>query len=394
MRNCVFSPFMKWFLPALLWLTAQQTVAQNTAVISGKLTDEKGRPAAYITIVLQEEQQFNTTSGEDGRYALSIPADKPFTVVFSALNVEPFRKTVNVKSADTLRLNVMLNTKLQALREVVVKTENLREKASTTEIEVKGTTLPSVNEGIEAYLMAQGLGVQKSNELSSNYSVRGGNFDENLVYVNDFEVYRPFLIRSGQQEGLSFVNPNLVSRVKFTSGGFASNYGDKMSSVLDVTYKRPKKFAGSISGSLLGVAAHLEGCDKSGRFTFLLGVRQRLSQYVLRSLEEKGQYSPNFLDVQALMNYQINEKWSIEYLANFARNRFEFKPENRETTFGLLNDVKRLNIYYEGQESDRYLSLMNGLSFSYAHNENLRFKWLGAVYLNEELERFDMLSED
>jgi len=378
----------------LLLITASITAkAQLYGTVKGTVKDSTGKALELINIVVQEEQKYYTTTDKKGAFEMRVPPDKEITLVFSSLNTFTFRKKITVKAGGQLYINQVLGEKVSEIKTAVIQAERgTNDQVSTTEIKTQ-KLLVSPNESFEANLVFQGLGVQKSNELSSSYSVRGGNFDENLVYVNDFEVYRPFLIRSGQQEGLSFTNPNMVSNVKFTSGGFQARYGDKMSSVLDVTYKRPKQFGGSMYGSLLGFGGHLEGCDKSQRFTFIVGVRQRLSQYILRSLEEKGQYSPNFLDVQALLTFQATEKFSIEYITNYSRNQYVFKPVQRETTFGLITDVKKLTVYFDGQEADRYQSAMNGLSLIYSPNENLRLKLLGSYYLNREKEAYDILGE-
>lgn len=372
--------------------TLQYASAQTFGKVKGYVKDSIGIALDYVSVVVEEEQKYNTNTNRDGYFELKVPAGKPLTLVFSSLNMFPQRTKITVPEGEELTVTITARLKINEKQTVVVQGERKDGNVSTVEIKNQAF-LVSPNESFEANLAFQGLGVQKNNELSSNYSVRGGNFDENLVYVNDFEIYRPFLIRSGQQEGLSFVNGSLVSNVKFTSGGFQARYGDKMASVLDVTYKRPQKFGGSLYGSLLGFGGHIEGCDKKQRFTFMVGVRQRLSQYILRSLEEQGQYSPNFLDVQGYFTFQINEKWSLEYLSNYSRNSYIFKPVQRETSFGLLTDVKKLTVFFDGQEADQYQSLMNGLSLIYMPNENLRIKWLGSHYLNREKEAYDILGE-
>jgi hypothetical protein len=367
--------------------------AQKTGTIKGVVTDSSGKGLEFISVVVEEDQNYNTTSDKNGAFELKVPANRKITLILSSLNTVPFKGRITVAPNEVLVITQVVEVKQNVKPEVNVIGD--KKDNSVGSVDIKNQTfIASVNESFESNLQFQGLGVSKTNELSSAYSVRGGNFDENLVYVNDFEVYRPFLIRSGQQEGLSFVNGNLVSSVKFTSGGFQAKYGDKMSSVLDVTYKRPTHFAGSVYGSLLGFGAHLEGCDKSKRFTFLVGVRQRLSQYVLRSLETKGEYSPNFLDAQLFLTYTSkNQKWGIDLISNYSRNQFIFKPVNRETSFGLLTDVKKLTVYFDGQEADKYQSLMNGLSLNWFPNENLRFKLLGSYYLNREKEAYDILGE-
>ena len=370
--------------------------AQTTekAYINGAVKDIKGNPIELVNVVVKEDQRFNTTTNDNGYYELTVPVGKPITVVFSYLTKQIYSKQLTLKNKEVQQISFQVEAPVNELGEVTVRDQSTREQASLSEIKVKEIMLPDAGGGgIEAYIVAQALGINKSNELSSNYSVRGGNFDENLVYVNDFEIYRPFLIRSGQQEGLSFANPNLVSNIKFSSGGFQARYGDKLSSVMDVTYKRPKKWGGSLSASLLGFAGNLEGCSKDKRFTFLIGVRQKTSQYILKSLETQGEYSPNFIDVQFFSTFQINEKWGLELISNFARNQFEFRPDTRTTKFGTVTDVKQLEMAFEGQEIDNYLSLMNGLSLVYAPKENLRLKLLGSVYNNWEKENFDIIAD-
>lgn len=391
-----FKPlFQKHFHWSLLVLFAfSSTYAQQTATLKGVLKNALGQPLELVNIVAKENQDLLTTSNEKGYFELKVPANQMWTIVFTSLNVKPFEKKMELKPNEVRELNFVLESKENILKEVDIKDRTTREQGSLSEVKVDNQLLPDASGGgIETFLAAQTLGFNKTNELSSNYSVRGGNFDENLVYVNDFEVYRPFLIRSGQQEGLTFPNPNLVSNIKFSSGGFQSRYGDKLSSVLDVTYKRPKAWGGSISASLLGFTGHLEGCDKSKRFTFLVGFRQKLSQYIVKSLETKGQYSPNFIDVQLFATYLINEKWNIELISNYARNRFFYAPDSRKTKFGSVQDVKQLEMAFEGSENDMYSSFMNGLALNFFPKENIKLKLLGSVYNNSEKETFDIISD-
>ena len=384
--------FFFYFL--LVFITTTATQAQDTAVVKGAVADENGKPLELVNIVVKEDQRFTAATNAQGIYRLKIPAGKKITVVFTYLTKQIYTKSIYLRKNDEEQISFQMQTAVNVLRDVEIKDQTNR-RQGITEIKVKELLLPDAGGGgIEAYLAAQALGVNKSNELSSNYAVRGGNFDENLIYVNDFEIYRPYLIRSGQQEGLSFPNPNLVSSLKFSSGGFQAKYGDKLSSVMDVTYKRPSQWGGSVSASLLGVAAHIEGCSKDKRrFTFLLGFRQKTSQYILGTLDTKGEYSPNFLDVQLFSTLMINEKWSIELIDNFARNQFLFAPDTRTTKFGSVTQVKQLEMAFEGQEIDNYLSLMNGLSLIYKPKENIRIKLMGSVYNNWERETFDILAD-
>ena len=230
-------------------------------------------------------------------------------------------------------------------------------------------------------------------ELSSAYNVRGGSFDENLVYVNDFEVYRPYLVRSGQQEGLSFANPDMVSNIKFSSGGFQAKYGDKLASVMDVTYKRPKKFGLTAYGSLLGAGLHVEAASKDTSFTFLFGFRNRSAQYLISSLQTKGQYSPTFYDAQTYMTWDIKPQHRLEFIGQYANNQFKFFPEDRQTDFGLVNKVVRLNMYFEGAEHDKYQTIMGGLAYTYFPHEKVKLKFLGSYYNTKEREAYNIIAE-
>jgi hypothetical protein len=236
-------------------------------------------------------------------------------------------------------------------------------------------------------------GVASANELSSTYSVRGGNYDENLVYINDFEVYRPLLVRSGQQEGLSIINPDMVDAINFSAGGFDAIYGDKLSSVLDIKYRKPKAFAGSVSASLLGASLELENRSKNEHWYYMLGLRQKSNQYLLNTFETKGEYKPSFTDLQLLTGYELSSKFNIELFANYSRNRYNLVPQSRETNFGTINDAKRFTVYFEGQETDRYQTNTGALSLTYHPQDKLSLKLIGSAYRTEEEENFDILGQ-
>ncbi|MEG1572417.1 MAG: TonB-dependent receptor plug domain-containing protein, partial [Bacteroidales bacterium] len=252
--------------------------------------------------------------------------------------------------------------------------------------------MPSVSGGVEALIKSL-PGVNSNNELSSQYSVRGGNFDENLIYVNDIEVYRPLLTRSCEQEGLSFANVDLISSINFSSGGFEAKYGDKLSSVLDIQYKTPTKFAGSVSLSLLGASLHLEGATKSRNFTYLFGFRQKSNQYVLNALQTKGSYKPSFTDMQALFTYRINKKNELSFLGNIGLNSYKFTPETRETRFGTIYMPMVFKVYFEGHEVDKFQSYFGALSWTNKPTENLKNKFTLAAFRSFENESFDILGE-
>lgn len=395
---------MKHFLPLiLLCLCCNSLFAQQVgATIYGKVTDQDSVPIEQMNIYLVGTNQATTTN-KLGTYELTVPANEPIQVVFSFL--QALKDTVNLQLAtgERYELNTRHNTSI-FLKEVDIEEDrymvedDVREVASTIKLDMKDVEkIPYPTMDIVAVVLSKGLGVSVTSELSSQYTVRGGNFDENLVYVNGFEVYRPFLIRSGQQEGLSFINSDMVSDLLFSAGGFQAQYGDKMASVLSATYKQPDSLAGSVGISLLGGSAHLEGAirNKEGqkKFTFLMGVRQKQNAYLLKGLETTGQYSPSFTDVQGFFTYRFNKKNSLEYITNFARNRFVYRPVDRETTFGVVNNVLRLTMFFEGGEDDHYQTYMNGIAFVQEPNNHLKLRWMGSLYKSEEVEAYDIIAE-
>ncbi|PSR05589.1 MAG: hypothetical protein BRD50_00505 [Bacteroidetes bacterium SW_11_45_7] len=357
---------MGFLLPSLL-------MAQQAAYIEGRVMDDKERPVEGVNVIILNNQMVGTSTDREGEYELKVQANKQITVVFSFVGYEKKKFNLNLDRGERRELDVTFDADEIKLEEIEVKDQRVRETPSATKIDMKGVErLPTPTGGVEKALQSQALGVSSNNELSSAYSVRGGNYHENLVYINDFQVYRPFLIRSGQQEGLSVINPELTESVLFSAGGFQPKYGDKMSSVLDIEYKKPSEFRGSASGSLLGGSVHLEGVGFDRRLKYLLGVRYKSNQYLLNSLETEGSYNPSFLDVQSLISYDFSEKWSVEWLTNYARNRYEFRPQNRETSFGVIDNVLQLTVFFDGQEIDTYESFTSGLSAINTPNDNLR----------------------
>lgn len=377
----------------LLFFITIDSFAQQKATIYGKLKDEYNKPVQGLRIFVLEQPENGIVSNENGTFELPIIAEVRQSIIFSAIG---YKDTVilNLKPNQRYEFNKRINSSSVNLNTVNIEDKTLRENAGTVKIDAeKISNIPSPLGGVEGALISQALGVSSTNELSSNYSVRGGNYDENIIYVNDFEIYRPFLISSGQSEGLSFVNADLVSSIEFSSGGFQSRYGDKMSSVLDVKYKRPKAFGGSVSASFLGVNAHLEGADKNDRFTFLFGFRQRSNQYLFNSLQTQGQYVPLFIDLQSYMTYKVNKKNDIEWIVNYARNRFVFQPEELTTTFGAINQVYQLRMAFEGTENNRYQTFMNGLSWITRPNQHLKLKWMSSIYTTQESEAYDIIGD-
>lgn len=358
--------------------------------ISGVIKDEKGKPVDVVSVGL-EGTNIGTSSNPEGKYQIEVPAGKNITIVFSSINFEKIRKTMLLQPGEHRTFNATLKSNSNQLEEVVKRADFKRGEAGSVYIDpAQSDYMPSTVGGIEGMIK---MLVGSNNEMTSQYAVRGGNYDENLVYVNDFEIYRPFLVRSGQQEGLSFINPDLVSGVNFSLGGFQAKYGDKMSSVLDVTYKHPKKFAATAMLSLLGASLSLEGASKNGRLTYLVGVRQKSNQYLLQSQPTKGVYNPSFTDLQAVVDYKINSKWDMEIIANYARNRFRFVPEEMTSSFGVINQAYQLRVFYTGNEIDQFDSRFGGISTTYKPNSRLRLKFLASGFQTNEQETYDINGE-
>lgn len=369
-------------------------VSQN-AKLKVSTVDSKNKVIFGVNVFDKNNSEKGTSTNFRGKAELKIQANKDVQVVFSHTNYISKTITYNLAEGETKEIKIKLKENINFVEDAIVTAKKNRRNEQMVEIEVKNTALPSTTGDISTILETQALGFKKNNELSTAYSIRGGNFDENLVYVNGFEVYRPYLIRSGQQEGLSFVNPDMVSNIAFSAGGFQAKYGDKMASVLDVNYKKPKKFGGTFSMSLLGVNAQVEGITKNKRFTYNLGARYKTSKMLLGALEVNGEYQPTFIDFQGFFTYKISEKVQLEYISNFALNKFDFVPEDRETNFGLVNFTQRFTVHYENgsAENDSYNSLMNGFSLVHKPTKKLTLRYLISSYNMTEKENFDLLGE-
>ncbi|MFL5764032.1 MAG: carboxypeptidase regulatory-like domain-containing protein [Bacteroidia bacterium] len=380
----------EWKFFILFIFISSFSFAQNTATIFGKVTDGENQPIEDVFISVQGSSQAPFITKADGLFSYEIPAGKEVTVIFNNINYAQSTRKVKVAAGEKLEINRSLATKGYTGQIIDVYDYGTRFKGGVILDPINFTHIPTASEDFNAILFTL-PGVSSRNELSSSYSVRGGNFDENLVYVNGIEVYRPFLTRSGQQEGLSFINADLVSGVYFSAGGFEAKYGDKMSSVLDVTYRRPRKFAGTVSGSLLGSNLHLEGCSPNHRFTWLMGARYKTNRYLLGKTDSKGEYKPFFADVQLFTTYDLNTNWELDFLGNYASNKYQFVPENRETDFGTLDKALRLKIYFDGQEIDQFNTMMGALSAIYNNDAGkLNLKFIGSAFKSKENEAFDI----
>jgi len=364
---------------------------QRTASVSGRILDAEEKPLPNVSIAVLG-QAHGVTGSDSGTFIIKVPAGKAIALVFSAAGYHTIQRNLYLSSNETERIVVKMEQSTRLLEEVIVKDDREKREIGLVKVNPRNAVLmPSATGGIESLIK---VFVGSNNELTSQYSVRGGNYDENLVYVNDFEIFRPYLVRSGQQEGLSFINPELTGSISFYNGGFQAKYGDKMSSVLDVQYRKPQSFGGSVYAGLLEQGLHLEGVSKNQRFTYLAGIRNRSNRNLLSSQETKGNYVPSSSDLQALLTYRLSNTWQLEMLGNFSLTRFFLIPEEAKLTSSVLSPLFSsnlgLDVYFQGRELDRYTTRMAGISAIQQVNKNLRLKWMLSNFENREQEAYDI----
>lgn len=357
------------------------------AQVSGTIKNSNGDGIKDVSI---KYETHGTTTDETGFYSIKLPAEKEITLNFTHVGYQDHSEILNLKPNSLNNLDIVLIEKVENLEEIEIISRR-DEAEGITKVKVETIkNLPSANAGIESTIKTIALGASSDNELSTQYKVRGGNYDENLVYVNGIEVYRPFLVRSGQQEGLSFVNADMTQNVKFSSGGFQAKYGDKLSSVLDIVYRTPKEYALSSELSLLGGSLTAEGISKNKKSSGILGFRYRDNSLLVNSTEVVSDYNPRFMDLQSFISHQFTEKFSLDFLGNLSQNDYRYQPTTRVTKFGSLLDPKEVLIDYDGQESTNYLTTFGALSANYQVNTNLKLQSIISVFNTQEEEFFDI----
>ena len=367
-------------------LSVASVFAQGQKVrIYGYVIDENNRGIEDAGVRF-EGMNNGTSTNRNGYYDLYVNITDSVKIVYSHLGYETIRHTI-FPGKQVVQITVALQALSRELKTVDV-TVNRRSTSNMQTLEAeKYKLMPNASGSFESLLISF-AGVTSNNELSSQYNVRGGNFDENIVYVNGTEIYRPLLIRAGQQEGLSFINPDMVGNVAFSSGGFNAEFGDKMSSVLDVKYKKPISFEASGAISLLGASAYLG--TAGNRFTQMHGIRYKTSKYLLGTLDTKGSYKPDFIDYQTYLTYQISPRVEINFLGNFSRNNYTFIPDSQSTAFGTFNMAEKLNVYYEGQEKDLFQTAFGALSLLFRPKENLKLSITTSTFSTNENETYDI----
>lgn len=365
-------------------------IAAQTATLMGVVHNAAGETITGIIISQKGSTSNGTACDENGRFRITLPADQTVAVIFRGIGGKELEKLFTLKSGEIREVDVIYDNTFEreAIEIIDVRKREDGIRPITTNL---STRLPTINQGIEAFLIQQP--VNFPSELSSSYSVRGGSFDENLVYVNDIQVYRPFLVRAGQQEGLSFANPDMVSNIDFSAGGFQAKYGDKMSSVLDIQYARPDSFGGAFQIGLLGTQLQLEGTNKKNTLTHNTGFRYRDNSYVLNSLDVSGDYRPRYTDLQTYITYRPGNKYGpleFSFLGNYSANRYNFIPSTRETDLGSINEALRLTVYFDGQEITRYETFFGAFATRYNPSETSQLKLIFSAFNTYETERFDI----
>ena len=376
----------------LLLICSIQIGAQSTGIIKGTLYNQFEEPVVDANIVLTGTSK-GTVTDKNGKFTIKVPANEKITIKYSSAQYWNKKSSYTLFADETKEVRVTMNSR--TFSEHIVTFKDPGTGAIGYFKPIPPSEITGIGENIEQTLKFGNFGVSQNNELSAGYNVRGGNFNENLIYVNDIQVYRPFLARSGQQEGLSFINPYMVSDILFSAGGFDAKYGDKLSSVLDITYSEattPNEFKGTFTSSLLGAAAHVEQ-NASSRFNYITGIRYRTNSYLLGALDTKGEYKPIFVDYQGMFNFLLTEKTKLSIFGTYSKNKFRVVPESRETNFGSINEALRFTVFYEGQEITQFETYMAAASLTHKQNDLLTLKFISSIYQTHETESFDLLGE-
>jgi len=383
------------FLTLVFIIFSVSFTFSQTATIKGIVKDKNSKPIENVSVKVGK---LGTITNQFGEYILEVkvPKSKKVLITFSHVSYNSYSKRLNVRNNGTSSFSPKLSVRTEKIKDIIIdakKKKEERKRAEGTEVldNKQIENIPTVNDGVSDLIKTIGTGVNNSGGgESSTYNVRGGNYDENLVYVNGIEVYRPFLVRSGQQEGLSFVNSNMTKNVEFSSGGFQAKYGDKLSSVLDITYRKPKDFGLKIDASLFGASATVEGTMlKDKKLSAILGVRYRNNSLIVNSKDVESNYKPSFTDAQTYLSYKVSNKLSIDFLGNFAINKYDFTPYSRVTNFNFPK-VKALVVNYQGKEVDKYLTMFGALKFDYQVNDKLTLDITTSSYNTQEEEHYDI----
>ncbi len=363
--------------------------AQN-AHVKGVILDNENHPVADVNISVGNNVSQSDTKGF---FEIEVPSNRKSILIFTHISLKMITLAINLKPNELLVFNPVMSNSEEQMGEVFVTSKNKKRVQGITVIDQSTIKkIPGANAGIENILKTL-PGVNSNNELSTQYAVRGGNYDENLVYVNEIEVYRPFLIRSGQQEGLSFTNTDLVQNVDFSAGGFQAKYGDKLSSVLDITYRKPTRFGAAVEASFLGASFAVDAVSKNKKWSAITGVRYRNNSLLVNSQDTQTNYTPTFVDIQTNINYDVSQKWQMSFLGNISQNKYLYRPLTRETKFGTIDQPMSLAVFYEGQERDQYDTYFGAIKTTYKASSTFTLKFIGSLFHTTEEEHFDILAQ-
>jgi hypothetical protein len=380
---------IRFFIFIFLFAACSLQLSAQSPNVRGKVSGELDSVVSKVNILINNDVV--AVSNDSGYFEFTAPVGEDITIKFTHASYLPSEKLIRVKPGEVKNLRISMGTK--ELNTYTVKDNTYGDRNMISLDPTIIAVMPTPGDAVMNMVKSAGLGVATNNELSSGYSVRGGNFDENLIYVNDVELYRPFLARSGQQEGLSFINPDMVQNIAFSSGGFEAKYGDKMSSVLDITYRKPNKFSATAMGSFLGVNLHIEDAILKNRLKYSIGGRYKSNNYILSGLDTKGEYQPNFFDLQGVITYDVSEKFEISFLGGYSDNNYQMIPSTRTTVFGHVQEAKQLTVYFDGKESTRFRVGNAAFTFAFKPNYNSSHKLIASFFNTQETENFDVTGQ-
>lgn len=377
---------LKLFILQIICLCAFVSAQAQTFTLSGRVIDENNDPVEFASVSCPKQGKMTMTSLK-GDYSLQLQSADSVEIRFSMVGYKTKVRTLR-RPRGKQTMQVVLHSSDNALSEVTITGKRI-ETGQTQELSKEHLkSMPSTTGNAVEEMIQSQAGVSTHSELSSQYNVRGGSFDENSVYINNVEIFRPFLVRSGQQEGISVINPDMVEKIGFSTGGYEARYGDKMSSALNIEYRRPKRFEASATASMLGASAFVGMSNK--KFSWSNGLRYKTTKYLLGSMDTKGEYQPTFIDYQTYLTYSPNKRWNIKFLGNISDNHYNFTPEDRETNFGTMENVKAFKVYFDGQEKDVFRTFFGSLGITRKFNENTSLSLIASAFNTREQEKYDI----
>lgn len=377
---------LKLFILQIICLCAFVSAQAQTFTLSGRVIDENNDPVEFASVSCPKQGKMTMTSLK-GDYSLQLQSADSVEIRFSMIGYKTKVRTLR-RPRGKQTMQVVLHSSDNALSEVTITGKRI-ETGQTQELSKEHLkSMPSTTGNAVEEMIQSQAGVSTHSELSSQYNVRGGSFDENSVYINNVEIFRPFLVRSGQQEGISVINPDMVEKICFSTGGYEARYGDKMSSALNIEYRRPKRFEASATASMLGASAFVGMSNK--KFSWSNGLRYKTTKYLLGSMDTKGEYQPTFIDYQTYLTYSPNKRWDIKFLGNISDNHYNFTPEDRETNFGTMENVKAFKVYFDGQEKDVFRTFFGSLGITRKFNENTSLSLIASAFNTREQEKYDI----